>query len=39
VFRKLANERALTPPFIMPPEARQPFYDWYAAGYIQITRP
>jgi 50S ribosomal protein L16 3-hydroxylase len=39
VFRKLANERALTPPFVMPAEARKPLYDWYAAGYIRLTRP
>jgi 50S ribosomal protein L16 3-hydroxylase len=39
LFRKLANERVLTPPFVMPPQARQPLYDWYAAGYIQLTRP
>jgi 50S ribosomal protein L16 3-hydroxylase len=38
-LRKLANERALTPPFVMPAEARQAFYDWYAAGYIRLREP
>jgi 50S ribosomal protein L16 3-hydroxylase len=39
ILKKLANERELTPPFTIPRAARDPLHDWYAAGYLQLTRP
>jgi 50S ribosomal protein L16 3-hydroxylase len=39
LMKKLANDRALVPPFTIPPAARGPLHDWYAAGYIRLTRP
>jgi 50S ribosomal protein L16 3-hydroxylase len=38
LLRKLANERALTPPFAIPPAALGPLYDWYSAGYVRLAR-
>jgi 50S ribosomal protein L16 3-hydroxylase len=39
LLKRLANERELTPPFTIPPAARGALHDWYAAGYLRLTRP